>query len=125
MSAAYQWVRDMIKTRELSQSELNQDNLALWDGAKGFGVDPSLYHLNRFKENESPSPVDDKRDAARQLIIPAITDPANPLSVIPDATINEILFEPVAGSQNVRATGVSMTMTASKPCRASPLTARS
>ncbi len=112
ISTAYQWVREVIQTRELSQTELNRDNLVLWDGAKKFGVDPSLYHLNRFKENESPSPVDDKRDAARQLVIPAITDPANPLSVIPDATINEVLFETVAGSQNVRATGVSLTMTA-------------
>ena len=58
IAAAYQWVREVIQTRELSQTELNQDNLAVWDGAKGFGVDPSLYHLNRFAENESPSPVE-------------------------------------------------------------------
>ena len=112
IAAAYQWVREIIQTRELSQTELNQDNLALWDGAKGFGVDPSLYHLNRFAENESPSPVDDKRDAARQLIVPAAECTVNPLSVIPDALINEIRFEPIPGGQNLRATGVTMTMTA-------------
>jgi GMC oxidoreductase len=112
MSAAYQWVREIIQTRELSQSELNRDNLVLWNGAKAFGVDPSLYHLNRFPQNTSPSPVDDKRDAARQLLLPAITDTIHPLSVIPDATVNEILFEAAPDGKNVRATGVSLTINA-------------
>jgi hypothetical protein len=112
ISAAYQWVREVIQTRELSQSELNRDNLVLWNGAKAFGVDPSLYHLNRFPQNTSPSPVDNKRDAARQLIFPAVTDPVNPLSIIPDATVNEILFASVPNSQNIRATGLSLTINA-------------
>ena len=111
ISAAYQWVRKVIETRELSQSELNRDNLVLWNGAKAFGVDPSLYHLNRYPQSVSPSPVDDKRDAARQLIVPAMENTANPLSVIPDATVDEILFEPAPDGRNVRATGVTMTMT--------------
>jgi len=112
ISAAYQWVREVIETRELSQTELNRDNLVLWNGAKAFGVDPSLYHLNRFPQNTSPSPVDDKRDAGRQLILPAVTDPQNPLSIIPDTTVNEILFAPVPNTQNVRATGLSLTINA-------------
>jgi GMC oxidoreductase len=108
ISAAYEWVRKTIKTRELSQAELNRDNLVLWNGAKAFGIDPSLYHLNRFPQNESPSPVDDKRDAARQLVVPAMTDAANPLSVIPDATVDEVLFS--QGPDPV-ATGVQVTFT--------------
>jgi choline dehydrogenase-like flavoprotein len=112
IAAAYQWVREVIQTRELSQSELNRDNLVLWDGARAFGVDPSLYHLNRFPEFTSPSPVDDKRDAARQLLTPALTDPANPLSVIPDADVGEVLFAPTPDCRNVRATGVTVTMNA-------------
>ena len=111
ISAAYEWVRETIGTRELSQSELNRDNLVLWNGAKAFGIDPSLYHLNRFPQHESPSPVDDKRDAARQLIVPAMTDTANPLSVIPDATVNEVLFEPASDGRNVLAKGVTLTLT--------------
>jgi hypothetical protein len=74
LSAAYQWVREEIETRRLSQSELNQDNQVLWDGAEAFGVDPKLYHLNRYRVDYSPSPVDDKRDAAKQLISPAAED---------------------------------------------------
>ncbi len=111
IAAAYQWVRETIRTRELSQSELNRDNLVLWNGAQAFGVDPSLYHLNRFPERESPSPVDDKRDAARQLIVPAMTDTAHPLSVIPDATVDEILFVTAPDGRSVRATGVALTVT--------------
>jgi hypothetical protein len=109
ISAAYEWVRETIGTRELSQTELNRDNLVLWNGAKAFGIDPSLYHLNRFPQNESPSPVDDKRDAARQLVVPAMTDTGNPLSVIPDATVDEVLF---SQGPNPVATGVQVTFTA-------------
>ena len=112
VAVAYQWVREKIQTRQLSQSELNQDNKVLWDGAEEFGVDPNLYHLNRYRVGYSPSPVDDKRDAAAQLILPAATDSNNPLNVIPDASVAEVLFEKVGGSRNVRATGVSLKMNA-------------
>ena len=111
IAAAYQWVREKIQTRQLSQSELNQDNKVLWNGAEQLGVDPKLYHLNRYSVDYSPSPVDDKRDAARQLITPAATASANPLSVIPDAEVDEVLFEPADG-QNIRAIGVALTMRA-------------
>jgi hypothetical protein len=112
VAVAYQWVREKIQTRQLSQSELNQDNKVLWDGAEEFGVDPNLYHLNRYRVGYSPSPVDDKRDAAAQLILPAATDSNNPLNVIPDASVAEVLFEKVGDSRNVRATGVSLKMNA-------------
>jgi hypothetical protein len=92
--AAYQWVRDTIATRQLSQTELNQDNRVLWDGAKQLGVDPRLYHLNRYPVDYSPSPVDDKRDAAKQVLQPAAESAENPLSIIPDASVMEVLFEP-------------------------------
>jgi hypothetical protein len=108
LAASYQWVRDTIHTRELSQGELNQDNLVLWDGAKALGVEPSLYHLNRFPVGQSPSPVSDKRDAARQLLLNVIEDKTNPLSVIPDAQVGEIYFD--AQDPDFRATGVSLTM---------------
>ena len=103
---AYDWVRSTIRTRELSESELNRDNLVLWNGAKAFGIDPSLYHLNRFREGRSPSAVDDKRDAARELLLPAIQDPGNPLSIIPEASVDEILFEDGSGAS---ASGVRLT----------------
>ncbi|WP_020475008.1 FAD-dependent oxidoreductase [Zavarzinella formosa] len=68
ISSAYQWVRNIIGTRQVTQEELNRDNRVLWEGAGAYGVDPSLYHLNRFPQGDSPSPVTQKRDAARQLI---------------------------------------------------------
>jgi GMC oxidoreductase len=111
LSAAYQWVREKIQTRQLSQTELNQDNKILWDGAEAFGVDPKLYHLNRYPTGYSPSPVNDKRDAARQLLQPAAEDTSNPLSIIPDASVGEILFEKASENSEVRAAGVTLTMT--------------
>jgi hypothetical protein len=112
LAAAYQWVRETIMTRQLSQTELNQDNQVLWDGAERLGVDPRLYHLNRYRVDHSPSPVDDKRDAAKQLLQPAAENVDNPLSIIPDASVVEVLFEPQHGSPELRATGVSVTMNA-------------
>ena len=112
LSAAYKWVREKIQTRKLSQTELNQDNQVLWDGAEAFGVDPKLYHLNRYPLGSSPSSVNDKRDAAKQLLIPAAEDGVNPLSIVPDASVGEILFETVQGTQDIRATGVTLQLNA-------------
>ncbi len=108
LAEAYEWVRSTIGTRTLSESELNNDNRALWEGASAYGVDPSLYHLNRFPVGDSPSPVDDKLDAARQLIYPAIADTQNPLGIVPDAIVDEILFD----DSGMRATGVRLHTTA-------------
>jgi len=108
LATAYDWVRRTIGTRTLSESELNNDNRALWDGASAYGVDPSLYHLNRFPVGDSPSPVDDKLDAARQLIYPAIADSQNPLGIISDAIVDEILLD----ESGMRATGVRLHTTA-------------
>src|SRR5687768_5553845 len=110
--AAYQWVRNAISTRAVSDSELNRDNRALWDGANAFGVDPSLYHLNRFPLLLSPSPVTQKRDAARQLVLPAMEDMMNPLSVIPDVAVQELLFESAGPGGAVKATGASLLVNA-------------
>lgn len=112
ISAAYQWVRNAIGTRAVSESELNRDNRALWDGANAFGVDPSLYHLNRFPLLLSPSPVTQKRDAARELIVPAAEDTANPLSVIPDVAVQQLLFASTGPDGSVKATGASLLVNA-------------
>jgi len=76
----------------------------------GGAVDPSLYHLNRFAPGHSPSPVDDKLDAARQLLLEAIQGPHNPLSVIPGTVVNELLFAPTSDGANLRATGAALTI---------------
>lgn len=107
LATAYDWVRTTIGTRTLSESELNNDNRVLWEGAAAYGVDPALYHLNRFPVGDSPSPVDDKLDAARQLIYPAIADTRNPLGIIPDAIVDEILFD----DSGTRAIGVRLHVT--------------
>lgn len=110
--AAYQWVRNAICTREVTQCELNKDNQVLWDGANELGVNPALYHLNRFPQDLSPSPVTQKRDAARQLILGAMQDTENPLSVIPDVAIEEITFGSAAPAGSVYATGATLLVNA-------------
>lgn len=107
IAAAYQWVRQAIGTRTLSEDELNNDNRALWDGASAYGVDPSLYHLNRFPVGDSPSPVNDKLDAARQLLYPAIGQAENPLGLIPDVTVDQVVFD----DTGTRATGLRLRAT--------------
>lgn len=103
LAVAYSWVRQKIQTRELSQTELNRDNLVLWNGARELGVDPDLYHLNRYAPNLSPSPVDDKRDASWQLLWSLVQDPNNPLSVIPDAQVDQIEFHPAGSGESADA----------------------
>lgn len=112
IAAAYQWVRKAIGTRTVTQSELNRDNRALWDGASQYGVDPSLYHLNRFDQLLSPSPVTQKRDAALQLILPAAQDANNPLSVLPDVSVQEVLLSAPGPDGNVKAIGAMITAVA-------------
>jgi choline dehydrogenase-like flavoprotein len=104
LATAYRWVREAIGTRTLSESELNNDNRALWEGAAAYGASPELYHLNRFAVGDSPSPVNDKRDAARELIYPALADATNPLGLITDAEVDEILFD----ESGLRATGLRL-----------------
>jgi hypothetical protein len=109
LAAAYQYVREKLETREVEQDELNQDNLVLWRGSQAFGITPSLYHLNRFATGESPSPVTQKRDAARQLLRGPLQDVHNPLSLIPNADVDEILFS--GQNENLKAAGVSFIAT--------------
>jgi hypothetical protein len=109
ISRAYEWVTSRVPNYLVPQDDLNPDNLALWNGSLAYGAQPSRYNLNRFEEGTSPSPVDDKMDAARTLLYPALEDPHDPLSIIPDARVDEILFTPRADGAKSKATGVSMT----------------
>ncbi|MBV9035071.1 MAG: GMC family oxidoreductase [Acidobacteriaceae bacterium] len=109
VAAAYEWVTANVPNYHVTQEDLNPDNLALWNGSLAYGAQPSRYNLNRFELGTSPSPVDDKMDAARTLLYPALEDESNPLSVIPDAVVNEILFAPTGDGTNVIATGISFT----------------
>ena len=96
ISQAYEWLTSHVPNYHVPQRDLNPDNLALWDGSTAYGAHPSRYNLNRFRQGASPSPVDDKRDAARTLLYPALEHEGNPLSIIPDARVDEILFTPAA-----------------------------
>jgi len=93
LTSAYAWVRKAIGTRTLSESEINTNNRVLWDGARTEGLHPSLYDLNTYPPGQSPYPVTDKRSSESELLLAALTDAANPLSLLPDADVRRVLFD--------------------------------
>ncbi len=103
LGSAYEWVKIAVGTRVLSESEINVNNRALWDGAKLAGLHPSLYDLNTYPPDRSPYPVTDKRSSESQLVIEALQDKLNPLGMIPDADVRRVLFD-----ENHRAIGVEL-----------------
>ena len=106
LAREYEWVKQMIGTRTLSDREINLNNHALWDGAKQLGLHPKLYSLNTYAPGKSRSPVTDKRSAESQLLIAALEDPRNPLGMVPDADVRRVLFE--GEGEHLRAVGVEV-----------------
>jgi choline dehydrogenase-like flavoprotein len=106
LASAYEWVKTAIGTRTLSESEINANNHALWDGARREGLHPKLYDLNTYPPGQSPYPVTDKRSSESQLLIEALQDPQNPLSIVPDADVRRVLFEEQQGQR--KAVGVEI-----------------
>jgi choline dehydrogenase-like flavoprotein len=100
LAAAYSWVKSAIGTRTLSESEINANNHVLWDGAQRAGLHPRLYDLNTYPPGQSPYPVTDKRSSESQLLMDGLEDAQNPLSMIPDAEVERVLFEKHNGEHN-------------------------
>lgn len=73
ISKAYKWVEEMIGTRKLDSSEINKNNLTLWEGSLKLGLRPSLYDLNRDRFEERHHEITGKRSSLEKLLIPAIT----------------------------------------------------
>jgi choline dehydrogenase-like flavoprotein len=113
LARAYEWVKQAIGTRTLSEQEINANNRALWDGALRSGLHPKLYNLNTYAPGTSPSPVTDKRSAESELLISALEDQANPLGMVPDAEVRRVLFE--GEGENRRAVGVEVQMRSTIP----------
>jgi len=108
LAKAYEWVKAAVGTRVLSESEINANNRALWDGAKKMGWHPKLYDLNTYAPGQSPYPVTDKRSAASELILKALADERNQLSLIPDADVRRVLFDDDNGVRKARGVEVRM-----------------
>ncbi|MCE9528225.1 MAG: hypothetical protein K8R36_19460, partial [Planctomycetales bacterium] len=67
------------------------------------------------------SPVSDKLDAGRQLLLEAISDTANPLGIFPDAKVVEITFDRTSG---FKATGVTSSRSSHGPSTTTPSSIR-
>ena len=108
LASAYTWVKSAIGTRSLPEDEINGNNHVLWDGSLKAGLHPKLYDLNTYPPGKSPYPVTDKRSSESQLLIDALEDQQNPLSLIPDADVRKVLFEDAKAP--AEATGVELRM---------------
>lgn len=106
LAKAYEWVKSSIGTRVLTEGEINTNNRKLWDGALASKLHPKLYDLNTYAPGQSPYPVTDKRSAATEIILKALTDTTNPLSMIPDAEVRRVQFD--EGTWKVRGVEVRM-----------------
>src|SRR5258706_5906998 len=93
LAKAYEWVKSSIGTRVLAETEINPNNHILWDGALASKLHPKLYDLNTYPPGQSPYPVTDKRSSATELILKALMDASNPLSLLPDAEVRRVLFD--------------------------------
>lgn len=110
IASAYDWVKAAIGTRVVAESEINPNNRVLWSGAKLAGLHPKLYDLNTYPPGRSPYPVTDKRSGESELILEALLDAQNPLSLLPDADVRRVLFEDQGGAR--KAVGVEIRMRA-------------
>jgi choline dehydrogenase-like flavoprotein len=113
LAKAYEWVKAAVGTRVLAESEINANNHKLWDGALASKLHPKLYDLNTYPPGGSPYPVTDKRSAATELVLKALQDAENPLSMLPDAEVRRVLFD--EGTWNVRGVEIMMRAPTSGP----------
>jgi choline dehydrogenase-like flavoprotein len=113
LAKAYEWVKSAVGTRVLSESEINANNHKLWDGALLSKLHPKLYDLNTYAPGQSPYPVTDKRSSATELVLKALRDSDNPLSMLPDAEVRRVLFN--EGTWKVRGVEVKLRSSTSGP----------
>jgi choline dehydrogenase-like flavoprotein len=113
LAKAYEWVKGAVGTRVLSEAEINANNHKLWDGALLSKLHPKLYDLNTYAPGKSPYPVTDKRSAATELVLKAMGDAENPLSMLPDTEVRRVLFD--EHSWKVRGVEVRMRAAVSGP----------
>lgn len=101
---AYHWVKEKIGTRKLSNNEINKNNNILFEGSKALGLQPDKYNLNAYKEENSPSNITNKKSPVQSLLIPAMLDKNNPLTLMPDCKVQKINFD----KNKKQATGIKV-----------------
>ncbi len=105
-AAADRFIRARLGTRTASLDEINANNRLLWDGAQARGLTPRLYDLNTWPVGQSPWTLTDKRSPVSTFVLPAMSEPDNPLAILPDARVDRVLID----AANGRALGVDLTI---------------
>lgn len=100
---AYRKVFTIFAPRVIEWDEINENNNVLMQGASrlGFGYQP--YQLNHYEKGKSPHKVSNKKSSTDLLLIPAMTESENPLSLLSDCRVNKVLIK------NKKAYGVECT----------------
>jgi choline dehydrogenase-like flavoprotein len=123
LAKTYAEVEALIGTRELAASEINANNDLLWRGTLAHGRTPSLYRLNAYKPGSSPLGAITKRSAVSQLLLPAMRETTNPLTVLPDTRVSRLLLQQtptgqqIVGIEAIRQTTENLPGAWSDPCR--------
>lgn len=92
MSDAHQSVFGRLETRTIPENEINTCNRIIKEGGKKHGLAPSVYKLNTYKPGESPFAKTDKKGPVENFILQPMTDKENPITLIPDAVVNDLII---------------------------------
>ncbi|HXW53492.1 MAG TPA: GMC family oxidoreductase [Myxococcota bacterium] len=93
ISAAYAWVKNILKPRTVSFAEVNVNNAILMVGANALGIPFRRYELNQYEPNRSPFSVYKKKSSFEQLLIPAMAAKNNPLTLFHNCRVTKVLIK--------------------------------
>lgn len=90
---AYSWVEKTFEPRIVDPSELNPNNDVLRLGATNLGIPFKWYELNTYAPGHSPYTVTSKKSNVERLLLPAMIDSNNPLTLLPDCEVDHIIIK--------------------------------
>jgi len=90
---AYHWVKDVFAPRLIGWDEINQNNKILMHGATALRIPFERYELNHYPPNASPYAVYNKKSSFEKLLLPAMLDPNNPVSLLSNCRVTELLIK--------------------------------
>lgn len=93
LARAHAWIAQRFATRQIGHEEVNRHNRILLDGALAHGRNPSRYRLNTYAPGDSPFARTDKRGPVETLLLPALADPQNPATLVPNARVTRLRMD--------------------------------
>jgi choline dehydrogenase-like flavoprotein len=82
-----------MRPRTLSFAHLSENNHLIAQGARRLGVSFAIHQLTTHSPKENRFTVTDKKSNVEQLIIPAMSDDDNPLTLIPNCDVTKVIIK--------------------------------